>query len=258
MTLPPQIKTTLGTSDDSMTDAPSAETHARDPLATSGDSASLSERKEPREVAVRTKAHILADTARTNDFQTDANPQTVDTPRRTVTDSMTETPSTGAPAADRVDRLDTPSSVPGSSIQEPAEVVAAATISSGPDRSSVTDLRSHAIILAAQISDRVASDRLALHGDKALQAFDSLTDLVAAENTDIQDMLRETREELVDAYIASMMSRAKVACIMLRGVMEGLFTALFYRQQTISLNLWASNKQFVLVHQMFEPNHDFR
>lgn len=44
---------------------------------------------------------------------------------------------------------------------------------------------------------------------------------------------------------------------MLRGVLEGVLATLFYREQGMSLALWADNKCFVMAHQLIEPKYEF-
>jgi hypothetical protein len=95
------------------------------------------------------------------------------------------------------------------------------------------------------------------HGAAALSTFDTICPLIEDGDSDIRYLLSDTRIELLDAYTMSCAGRHKTALILLRGVMEGLFTALYYRQQSISLNLWSSNTAFVFVHQFFEDRHEF-
>jgi hypothetical protein len=98
---------------------------------------------------------------------------------------------------------------------------------------------------------------LASHGDMALAAFDQIVEVLAGEDPDIRGLLRETRENLADSYLAAAAGRMTVAFSMLRGAMEGLFMALFYRQQAMSLHLWARGKTFHMVHQLLDDKHEF-
>lgn len=96
------------------------------------------------------------------------------------------------------------------------------------------------------------------HAARALECFDILAPIMHDGDQDIAELLLDTREELQDAYLAVIAGRSKLGFIMLRGVMEGLLTTLFYRQQTISLNVWASGDSFHMVHQMLSGQHEFR
>lgn len=107
-------------------------------------------------------------------------------------------------------------------------------------------------------SSDAGSDSLIQHGVQAIGAFDVLVELIAAGDPDIKALLRDTRDELFDSYLAARSGRLRIAFAMLRGVMEGLFTSLYYRQQAISLNLWASNRNFVMVHNLLSGDHEFR
>lgn len=100
-------------------------------------------------------------------------------------------------------------------------------------------------------------DPLVLHGNRALKTFDELMKLIAGQNVDINGLLGDARSELLDAYMASLAERHQVSFALLRGVMEGLFSALFYRQQTMSLNLWSSGSTHHMVHQFLGDKHEF-
>jgi len=110
-------------------------------------------------------------------------------------------------------------------------------------------------------SDRLINEEnneLFEHGARALITLDALAPIMHAGDPDVIELMNATREELQDAYMAVIAGRSKLGFAMLRGVMEGLLTTLYYRQQRISLNLWASGTSFHMVHQLLESNHEFR
>lgn len=72
-----------------------------------------------------------------------------------------------------------------------------------------------------------------------------------------REILDDSRNELLDAYVAALTDRTQASFILLRGVMEGLFSVLFYREQSISLQLWAAGKSFEMLHSMLESDHEF-
>lgn len=102
-----------------------------------------------------------------------------------------------------------------------------------------------------------ASNPIIDHGIQAICCFDQIAPSIHQQDPDIMHLLSETREELLDSYLAAALEREKIGYLLLRGVMEGLFTSLYYRQQAISLNLWASNTGFHMVHQFIEDKHEF-
>jgi len=71
------------------------------------------------------------------------------------------------------------------------------------------------------------------------------------------EILDDSRNELLDAYVAALMERTQASFVLLRGVMEGLFSVLYYREQSISLQLWSAGKSFEMLHSMLEPSHEF-
>jgi hypothetical protein len=111
--------------------------------------------------------------------------------------------------------------------------------------------------LAAERLGGVADRTLLEHADGIISTFDIISPLIHEEQSEIIAMLREAREELIDFYVEAVASREKIALILLRGVMEGIFTSLYYRHQTMSLNLWAKNTGFHLTHHFFEEKHEF-
>lgn len=119
------------------------------------------------------------------------------------------------------------------------------------------EIRAHCTTASQKLAADAHAD-LFEHAARALQCFDTLAPIMHREDPDIVELLRDTREELLDAYLAFAAGRKKLGFIMLRGVMEGLLTTLYYRQQTISLNLWASGDAFEMVHQLLAGDHEFR
>lgn len=136
---------------------------------------------------------------------------------------------------------------PSSSLEE--EVAARAMAAAASLQASAETLKSSKWIDALRTFDRVAA---LVWGDIALQGDDA-----AEPDPDIREMLLDARDDLVEAALAAASGRKKSACSSLRGVMEGLFSALLYRQQAISLNLWAANISFHMVHSLFEERHEF-
>jgi hypothetical protein len=108
-----------------------------------------------------------------------------------------------------------------------------------------------------RLSNTTERESLVNHCSRALASFDAISVVIYVDNEDIKNLLSDTREELIDGYLAVLAGRSRMAFSMARGVMEGLFAALYYRQQSISLNLWASNKSFLMVHQMLDSKHEF-
>jgi hypothetical protein len=113
---------------------------------------------------------------------------------------------------------------------------------------------------AAAWADALRAPRCAdvyQHGGRALATLDVIAPLVHGGDAAIQEILDDAREDLVDTYFNAAAGKHKAACIALRGVMEGLFMSLFYRQQALSLSLWASSASFQMVHSLFENKHEF-
>lgn len=109
----------------------------------------------------------------------------------------------------------------------------------------------------ACLAKRAVDDCLVQHAATALETLDVMVDILAGDDLDIRSLLQDTRENLCDSYLAAAAERRVVAFAMLRGVMEGLFTSLYYRQQAMSLYLWAGGKTFHMVHQLLDEKHDF-
>lgn len=95
------------------------------------------------------------------------------------------------------------------------------------------------------------------HGNKALSCFDAVRSLLVEEDSPVSEILSDSRLELLDAYVAAISDRAS-SLMLLRGVMEGLFAALYYREQILSQHLWAAGKSFEMLHSMLEGQHPFR
>jgi hypothetical protein len=114
-------------------------------------------------------------------------------------------------------------------------------------------LKLSAAITAGQQDHRALSGEL----DNYLTCFDSLTSLLQTDPMDeaLSYLLDQTRDDLVEAYVAYALDRRKLAFMALRGVMEGLFSALYYRYQSMSLALWARDASSQMVHSLFET-HD--
>jgi hypothetical protein len=74
------------------------------------------------------------------------------------------------------------------------------------------------------------------------------------ENAALVDLLDQTGEDLLEAYMAFALDRRKVSFMAVRGIMEGLFSALYYRYQALSRTLWARDASFQLVHTFFETS----
>ncbi len=91
----------------------------------------------------------------------------------------------------------------------------------------------------------------------AIDTFDLLRECVCHEDIDVEYLWDDTRNDLVNAIQCAVVGLKRPSLIMLRGVLEGVLTTLFYREQGISLSLWADNKSFVMAHQLLEPSHEF-
>jgi len=91
----------------------------------------------------------------------------------------------------------------------------------------------------------------------AIDAFDILKDCVCHNDTDVEYLWEDTRNDLVNSIQCAIVGLKRPSLIMLRGVLEGVLTTLFYREQSISLALWADNKCFIMAHQLLEPCHEF-
>lgn len=95
------------------------------------------------------------------------------------------------------------------------------------------------------------------HGGRALASLDLIAPVVQGSDPAIQEILNDAREDLIEAYLSAAAGKPKAACIAVRGLMEGLFMSLYYRQQSLSLSLWASSASFQMVHSLFESKHEF-
>jgi hypothetical protein len=102
--------------------------------------------------------------------------------------------------------------------------------------------------------------KLSVELEAYLRTFDRLTPLLGDTggggdpDEAMVDLLDQTREDLIEAYLAFALNRRKLAFMALRGVMEGLFSALYYRYQSISRTLWARDASFQMVHQLLAMN----
>lgn len=107
--------------------------------------------------------------------------------------------------------------------------------------------------------EEAASSELIKHAAQRLNTFDAVKKIICEHESDpITPLLEDTRDELLDVYVEAIIGRPKVASVLLRGVFEGLFTSLFYRQQAMSLNLWSSGTSFEMVHTFFNnKQHEF-
>ncbi|WP_126933426.1 hypothetical protein [Corallococcus sp. AB018] len=150
-----------------------------------------------------------------------------------------------------------PNSQPTPNTNSPPPHTDPTTTDAGADSFSQEIIR-HLEKTKSGLTEQLVVQNLIKHGSQALQSFDAATALLSQGNSDIQELLNDTRDELLDSYLGAALGRNRIAFVMLRGVMEGLFTALYYSQQLISLNLWASNKNFLMVHEMFASDHEFK
>lgn len=101
------------------------------------------------------------------------------------------------------------------------------------------------------------STKIVDHGAQALLTVDALIQILASDDSDIREILDDTKQDLVSSYIAYASGRGNTAFLCLRGAMEGMITALYYRQQKISLNLWSGGTIFHLTHELIDNKHEF-
>lgn len=95
------------------------------------------------------------------------------------------------------------------------------------------------------------------HGAKAIATLESISQILHDNDVDVACILDDTRQELLHAYVEAQADRSSIAKVLLRGVFEGLFMALLYRQQKMSLRTWAQGAQFDMAHQLFDDKHQF-
>jgi len=95
------------------------------------------------------------------------------------------------------------------------------------------------------------------HGSSALATMELISEVLHCGDEDIKRIVSDTRGELLGAYVEAYAGRNSVALILLRGVFEGIFTCLYYRQQAMSLRLWAAGEDFDMAHELLSEKHVF-
>lgn len=80
----------------------------------------------------------------------------------------------------------------------------------------IDEIRAHCTSASQKLAHDAHPD-LFHHAARVLQCFDTLASIMHRGDTDIIELLRDTREELLDAYLAFAAGRIKLGFIMLRG-----------------------------------------
>lgn len=103
----------------------------------------------------------------------------------------------------------------------------------------------------------VEHSKLIKYFTPVLEAFDKIASSMCNDDHDIKFLLDDTRNDLVNSIQCASMGLQRPALVMLRGVLEGFLTTLYYREQGISLSLWVNGKSYVMAHQLIDPKHEF-
>lgn len=113
------------------------------------------------------------------------------------------------------------------------------------------------IVEACRVEDDQLVKRVVEITSSALTTLDVIGPLLHNNDENVITIWQDTRDELLDCAVAVVTRREKMLYVMMRGVMEGLFTSLYYREQGMSRTLWARGQNFVMTHQLFDERHEF-
>lgn len=163
---------------------------------------------------------------------------------------MANPPSDDLPGC-TVDESGTSPVVEGPALLEDPALVEGPALPEVPPAAQLAEFLSRSTTLNKNIG------ALTAHGDEAIRTLHLVVPVIAAGNADIGDLILDSIDDLHDAYLSIAQGRIRAGFAALRGVMEGIFTALYYRQQSISLRLWVTGKSFNMVHQFLDPKHEF-